>query len=202
MPDSIEPSEAWWEGVFSETASKGEASLKSLVRALTRYNVDLEEQLEEAEQRYLDLEAMGKEEIDVSAKCQTLSTELQAALQKLETATAMAQRWQEAANSADRARESMRLEVERATGALASAQREAERWKRAADFLQVHLSAMRLGPTGPTSRPEEKYRRVKALLSKGLHPDNLRGISSDELLIREKIFKELWPQIDRIDRER
>lgn len=104
--------------------------------------------------------------------------------------------------AAERERKLLKDQAANAIDALAGAQRDAERWKRAADFLQLHLSALRLGPTGPSTKPEERYRRIKAILSKALHPDNLRGINGDELEMRQRLFKELWPQIERIDRER
>jgi hypothetical protein len=46
----------------------------------------------------------------------------------------------------------------------------------------------------------DKFRQVKAVLSKRLHPDNDRGVGDIEKIARTVIFKEIWPEIVRIDR--
>jgi hypothetical protein len=46
----------------------------------------------------------------------------------------------------------------------------------------------------------DKFRQVKAVLSRRLHPDNDRRVGDIEKIARTVIFKEIWPEIVRIDR--
>jgi hypothetical protein len=45
----------------------------------------------------------------------------------------------------------------------------------------------------------DRMRQVKVVISKALHPNNLRGDPGDER-VRSEIFKEIWPEIERIER--
>jgi hypothetical protein len=45
-----------------------------------------------------------------------------------------------------------------------------------------------------------RFRQVKALLGKKLHPDCARTAGEVEKMARTLIFKEIWPEIVRIDR--
>jgi hypothetical protein len=46
----------------------------------------------------------------------------------------------------------------------------------------------------------DKFRQVKALLGKKLHPDNDQAGGEIEKIARAVIFKEIWPEIVKIDR--
>jgi hypothetical protein len=63
-----------------------------------------------------------------------------------------------------------------------------------------------LAQTGPatgssskksTGSNSETFKKLKALLSKGLHPDNAKDPT--EKKIRTKLFQELWPQINDLE---
>jgi len=45
-----------------------------------------------------------------------------------------------------------------------------------------------------------KFRQVKAIISRRLHPDNDKGTGEIERIARTVIFKEIWPGIVKIDR--
>jgi hypothetical protein len=45
-----------------------------------------------------------------------------------------------------------------------------------------------------------KFRQVKAIISRRLHPDNDKGTGEIERIARTVIFKEIWPEIVKIDR--
>ena len=48
--------------------------------------------------------------------------------------------------------------------------------------------------------PNDEFRQVKALLGRALHPDSGRGAGEVEKIARMLLFKEIWPEIMRIDR--
>jgi len=135
-------------------------------------------------------------------KCADLEAQLNSTQKALEAATASTRRWQEQAANAEARMRPLQTQAEKAMHDLMEARREADRWRRVADMLQTELSAARERRSLPVSKPEERYRRIKTLLGKSLHPDNSRGVSSEEAQLREKIFKELWPQIELIERQK
>ena len=45
----------------------------------------------------------------------------------------------------------------------------------------------------------DRFRQVKVVISKALHPNNFSGESGDQR-VRSEIFKEIWPEIERIER--
>jgi len=47
----------------------------------------------------------------------------------------------------------------------------------------------------------DKFRQVKALIGKRLHPDNDQTGGQIEKIARAVIFKEIWPEIVKIDRQ-
>ena len=46
----------------------------------------------------------------------------------------------------------------------------------------------------------DQFRRAKIVISKALHPNNFEGNEAQQQM-RGDIFKEIWPQIERIERE-
>ena len=46
----------------------------------------------------------------------------------------------------------------------------------------------------------DRFRRAKTVISKALHPNNFEGDAAQQKL-RGELFKEIWPQIERIERE-
>jgi hypothetical protein len=46
----------------------------------------------------------------------------------------------------------------------------------------------------------DQFRRAKIVISKALHPNNFEG-NEEQQQMRGDIFKEIWPQIERIERE-
>jgi hypothetical protein len=58
------------------------------------------------------------------------------------------------------------------------------------------------GPEPEGTRPkDEKFQRAKILLSKKLHPNNFIGANPVETRMREKVFKEIWPEIELISKD-
>jgi hypothetical protein len=47
---------------------------------------------------------------------------------------------------------------------------------------------------------DDKFRRMKAIISRRLHPDGDKGLGEIERIARTVIFKEIWPEIVKIDR--
>lgn len=52
--------------------------------------------------------------------------------------------------------------------------------------------------TSGVQTTDHKFRQMKVVLSKKLHPNSFPGAGTQEVRIREKIFKEIWPEIERI----
>jgi regulator of replication initiation timing len=46
---------------------------------------------------------------------------------------------------------------------------------------------------------EDRFRRAKVAISKALHPNNFAHDEQDQA-IRTEIFKQLWPEIERIEK--
>ena len=71
-----------------------------------------------------------------------------------------------------------------------------------AKLLQEEISELtrRLRVLGEqTTTPDDRFRQVKVAVSKALHPNNF---AHDQMAatVRGEIFKELWPEIERIER--
>lgn len=45
----------------------------------------------------------------------------------------------------------------------------------------------------------DRFRRAKIVISKALHPNNFEGDEAQQRM-RANIFKEVWPQLERIER--
>jgi len=71
------------------------------------------------------------------------------------------------------------------------------------NLLQEELEELRKRELPPSPPPEadDRFRQAKVAISKVLHPNNF---PHDRLgaAIRGEIFKELWPEIERIERSR
>jgi len=81
----------------------------------------------------------------------------------------------------------------RAKGKQAVADR--DRWEALARQRASQLVELREG-TGCNN----KFRQVKAFIGKKLHPDGGRAAGHVEQIARLLLFKEIWPEIVRIDR--
>jgi hypothetical protein len=56
-----------------------------------------------------------------------------------------------------------------------------------------------VGPPHRTKGGDDRFRQAKVAISKVLHPNNF-GHDKLTAMIRAEIFKELWPEIERIER--
>jgi hypothetical protein len=72
------------------------------------------------------------------------------------------------------------------------------------DDLKRQLGELNAAHAEPSAADEpvsgdDRFRRAKIAISKALHPNNF---ANDKLgaMIRGEIFKELWPEIERIER--
>ena len=72
-----------------------------------------------------------------------------------------------------------------------------DRWEMAARQCESEITELR--SAGPTAN-HDKFRLAKAVISKTLHPDNAGGGGAIARLARTEIFKEIWPEIVKIDR--
>ena len=52
--------------------------------------------------------------------------------------------------------------------------------------------------TRALGRERRKFTRLRAVVVKSLHPDHGAG-SQEERLLRGEIFKQVWPEIERIE---
>ncbi len=72
-----------------------------------------------------------------------------------------------------------------------------DRWEAAARQRQNEIAGMR---SAGLSANRDKFRLAKAVISRTLHPDNA-GIGGEiARTARAEIFKEIWPEIVKIDR--
>lgn len=51
-----------------------------------------------------------------------------------------------------------------------------------------------------TKSTDDKFDRLKKILAKKLHPNALIGRPSLEIQVGERMFKMIWPEIERIER--
>jgi hypothetical protein len=123
-------------------------------------------------------------------KCQLVDAEKRATRYRLASDAA------ETANKAVSAElRKARMEIEDFRRALAQINTEQEQ-------LKSRLAeAAAKKPSGGPTEDKKKFRRAKVFLGKSLHPNNFPGITGDEKMLREKIFKEIWPQLERIEHE-
>jgi hypothetical protein len=86
-------------------------------------------------------------------------------------------------------------EIERLRGLDAIREDVANLLKEEIDELTRRLRAVGEAETGI----DDRFRRAKVAISKALHPNNF---AHDKIaaLTRGEIFKELWPEIERIER--
>ncbi len=83
----------------------------------------------------------------------------------------------------------------RSKGKLAVADR--DKWEAAARQRESEIAELR---SAGFSLNRDKFRLAKALISRTLHPDNAQSGGDVTRMIRAEIFKEIWPEIVKIDR--
>ena len=64
---------------------------------------------------------------------------------------------------------------------------------------QLESEITELRSAGPSAN-RDKFKLAKAVISRTLHPDNPGGGGAIARLARAEIFKEIWPEIVKIDR--
>jgi hypothetical protein len=83
-------------------------------------------------------------------------------------------------------------------GHLAAAEATAKRWERAAAAQAAELQNLQASrPSGGAN--DDRFRRLRALILKELHPDHAAPGSVDRAL-RGEVFKSIWPKLEEIDR--
>ena len=67
------------------------------------------------------------------------------------------------------------------------------------DFWKVKAESARSnkGPQHQAAREDKRIEALRRLLARELHPDKAKS-STEEAALRAEIFKQLWPEIDRI----
>ncbi|MGA8756534.1 MAG: hypothetical protein WB611_09400 [Stellaceae bacterium] len=75
--------------------------------------------------------------------------------------------------------------------------RDRDKWEMAARQRESEITELR--SAGPSAN-HDKFKLAKAVISKTLHPDNAGGGGAIARLARAEIFKEIWPEIVKIDR--
>ncbi len=75
--------------------------------------------------------------------------------------------------------------------------RDRDRWEMAARQRESEITELR--SAGPSAN-HDKFKLAKAVISKTLHPDNAGSVGEIARLARAEIFKEIWPEIVKIDR--
>ena len=67
------------------------------------------------------------------------------------------------------------------------------------DFWKVKAESARSNkdPQDQTAREDKRIEALRRLLARELHPDKAKS-STEEAALRAEIFKQLWPEIDRI----
>jgi hypothetical protein len=110
---------------------------------------------------------------------------------QLTSATAEAAEWQRrAALAATRVGDLERR--------LSSMTAEISHWKQRAFAAEAHVIDVSKGRSGAPAT-DHRFRQLRALLAKELHPDHVKteGIES---LVRAELFKALWPHVEEIER--
>ena len=124
----------------------------------------------------------------------------QALLQELEATTAKLVEWRGVAHKLKEEISGWSEECERLKLVTHEQQQDIARWSEECERLKsAAQKAQASGPTPkrPSGSGAELFKKLRALLSKGLHPDYARDPT--EKLIRTKIFQELWPQINDLE---
>jgi hypothetical protein len=70
-----------------------------------------------------------------------------------------------------------------------------DKWEELARQRECELAELRSFASN-----DDKFKRVKAFISKVLHPDSNRNAGEIEAAARTLLFKEIWPEIMKIDR--
>jgi hypothetical protein len=70
-----------------------------------------------------------------------------------------------------------------------------DRWEEVARRRECELAELRV-----FAGNHDKFKRVKAFISRALHPDSNKNAGEIELTARSVLFKEIWPEIVNIDR--
>jgi chromosome segregation ATPase len=70
-----------------------------------------------------------------------------------------------------------------------------DKWEEVARRWESEIAQLRI-----LADNSVKFRQVKAVLSRRLHPDNDQGAGEIEKIARTVFFKEIWPEIVKIDR--
>ena len=122
-----------------------------------------------------------------------ISHEIQAALSetlaKLADMESQRDRWRDVARSGRIRSTEMQAEIDQLTEATRALGRERDEWR----ALTAHKSH-----TPNEASYRRKFTRLRAIVVKSLHPDHGAG-SQQERLIRGEIFKQVWPEIERIE---
>lgn len=90
-------------------------------------------------------------------------------------------------------REAVVAQIKEQQGATAELTMDRDKWKNLALQKQSQLEKI--------SRSDDKFRRAKNVIAKGLHPNKLTGAGEIDKRAREVIFKEIWPEIEQIEKE-
>jgi chromosome segregation ATPase len=70
-----------------------------------------------------------------------------------------------------------------------------DKWEELARQRECELAELR-----SFAGNHDKFKRVKAFISKALHPDSNRNAGEIEAAARTLLFKEIWPEMMKIDR--
>ena len=89
----------------------------------------------------------------------------------------------------------------KSSGREVIAQRDAARTEASHLLVQVKELTARLAatPAGPCEPVDARFRELKAAFAKLYHPDRITA-SGFERTLREQVFKEVWSEIERIER--
>lgn len=77
-----------------------------------------------------------------------------------------------------------------------AALRERDHWQARAEAAEAKVAEIRANGGAAT---QDKYGSLKKLLARELHPDRVQGDGLEKIL-REALFKRIWPMVERIDR--
>jgi hypothetical protein len=82
--------------------------------------------------------------------------------------------------------------IEQLAGTCENLIQERDFWKEKAESARSNKN-----PQNQAVREDERIEALRRLLARELHPDKAKS-STEEAALRAELFKQLWPQIDRI----
>jgi hypothetical protein len=90
--------------------------------------------------------------------------------------------------------------VQKMRASLRETDEERETWKRRALRAEMNLREAAASPRSGQAVSDLRYATLRRWLAKKLHPDCAPG-NGPEKVVRNEIFKEIWSEIERLDRQ-